>query len=121
MRTRPHCDIPGCSAFHKGTSTPPLSAPPRSEDMNQERLPDPEGEGWDEEVRITKRDLHAMLNAHGDVVRSAIEPLDVERLAKALKPAYVEGLLEPLPTWNLSEIAEYIAAEYARLRSSDVI
>jgi hypothetical protein len=43
---------------------------PRAMEPTSERLPEPEGEGWDEEVRITKRDLHAMLNAHGDVVRA---------------------------------------------------
>lgn len=41
--------------------------------------------------------------------------LDVERLAEALKPAYVEGLLEPTAMWTLTEVAESIAAEYARL------
>ena len=27
-------------------------------------LPEPEGPGWDDEVRISRRDLHALLNRH---------------------------------------------------------
>lgn len=53
----------------------------------QGRLPELEGPGWDEEVRMTRRDLHALLNAHGDRVRAATEDEalpSVERLARAL-------------------------------------
>ena len=46
-------------------------------------LPEPEGDGWDTEVRMTKRDLHELLNRHA--LSRASRPPDRERLREILR------------------------------------
>lgn len=89
-----------------------MTDPVSPEGLREALLPEPTGDGWDDEVRMTKRTLHSLMNQHIEIgYRAALRPSpDSEGLLRELAEAYhAHGLLRDhadsaKPGWEVGPI-----------------